>query len=79
MASTKLYIKQRRWKIIADKLHDEWCLDNGYPLKPRAASIKHQAQEAASSKRQASSSELQATSREQQAPRFYFRHKDTRG
>jgi hypothetical protein len=86
MASTKPYIKQRRWRIIADKIHDEWCIENGYPIKiqapsfkPQATSVKHQAIQAASNKHQAPSNKHQAPSREQQAPRFYSPHKDTRG
>ena len=34
-------MKQRKWKSIADKLHDEWCIENGYPIKikqPRSRS-----------------------------------------
>jgi len=52
MASTKPYIKKRRWRIIADKIHDEWCIENGYPIKIQATSTKPQAP---STKPQASS------------------------
>jgi hypothetical protein len=37
----KKEMKQRKWKSIADKLHDEWCIENGYPIKikqPRSRS-----------------------------------------
>jgi hypothetical protein len=69
MASTKPYINQRRWRIIADKIHDEWCIENGYPIKIQAPSFK---QQAASNKRlksqaKVSSSEQQASSPEQRA------------
>jgi hypothetical protein len=33
MSGTKPYIKQRKWKIVADKIHNEWCIQNGYPIK----------------------------------------------
>jgi hypothetical protein len=59
MASTKPYIKQRRWNIIANKIHDEWCIQNGYPIKIQAPSFK---QQASSSKPQASSTQVQASS-----------------
>jgi hypothetical protein len=83
MASTKPSINQRRWRIIADKIHDEWCIQNGYPIKlrskPQAASRKQASLklkfQAASSKLQAPSSELQAASREHRAPRHLFLHK----
>jgi hypothetical protein len=66
MASTKPSIKQRRWRIIADKIHDEWCIENGYSIKPSSK------QQAASNKRlksqaKVSSSEQQASSPEQRA------------
>jgi hypothetical protein len=62
MASTKPYINQRRWRIIADKIHDEWCIHNGYPLKPQASSTKLKKQRAASVKLRAASFKLQAAS-----------------
>jgi len=74
MASTKPYIKQRRWNIIANKIHDEWCIQNGYPIKiqapsfkPQAASTKPQTPSSSSSEQQASSSEQQASSRKPRA------------
>ena len=33
MSGTKPYIKQRKWKIVADKIHNEWCIQNGYLIK----------------------------------------------
>jgi hypothetical protein len=32
-SGTKPYIKQRKWKIVADKIHNEWCIQNGYLIK----------------------------------------------
>jgi hypothetical protein len=32
-SGTKPYIKQRKWKIVANKIHNEWCIQNGYPIK----------------------------------------------
>jgi hypothetical protein len=69
MASTKPSIKQRRWRIIADKIHDEWFIENGYPIKIQAPSFKPQAASNKRLKSQAkvSSSEQQASSPEQRA------------
>lgn len=41
--STKPCIKQKRWSIIANKIHDEWCIENGYSIKIEAPSFKPQA------------------------------------
>jgi len=56
-------------------IHNNWCRDNGYPVrsyKPQAGRPKLQAEsrklQAASSKRQAPSSKHQASSRKRQAP-----------
>lgn len=59
-----------KFQIAIDRVHNDWCRENGYPVKsykPQATSLKHQAQRATSSKLQAPSSEHQASSREQQA------------
>jgi hypothetical protein len=41
--STKPYIKQKRCSTIANKIHDEWCIENGYSIKIEAPSFKQQA------------------------------------
>jgi len=62
MASTK-------YDSEIQKLHDDWCRENGYPL--RASSVKpklsNQPEQASSAKRQAPSNKRQATSHEWQA------------
>jgi len=64
MASTK-------FQEAINKVHNDWCRENGYPVKsykPQAASIKHQAVKVSSGKHQAPSSKHQASSRKHQAP-----------
>jgi len=59
-----------KFQIAIDRVHNDWCRENGYPVKsykPQATSLKHQAQRAASSKLQAPSNEHQASSRKRQA------------
>jgi hypothetical protein len=59
-----------KFQEAIDKVHNDWCRENGYPVKsykPQAASIKRQAQQASSSKLQAPSSKHQASSRKRQA------------
>jgi len=59
-----------KFQIDIDRVHNDWCRENGYPVKsykPQAASIKRQAHQASSSKLQAPSSKHQASSRKRQA------------
>jgi hypothetical protein len=35
--------KPKRCSIIANKIHDEWCIENGYSIKIEAPSFKQQA------------------------------------
>ena len=67
---------RRKYDSIINNLHNDWCRENGYPVRVRftsyklqAASIKlsNQPERAPSSKQQAPSGKLQATSRKQQA------------
>jgi hypothetical protein len=48
------------------KIHDQWCLDNGYKLQ--ASSFKPQADPDDRHKRQAPSTKVQASSPKRQAP-----------
>jgi len=63
-----------KYDLKIQAVHNDWCRENGYPVrwyKPQAGRPKLQAAsrklQAASSKRQAPSSELQAASRKLQA------------
>ena len=56
-----------KFQEAIDKVHNDWCRENGYPVKsykPQATSAKLQA---ASNKLQAPSSKHQASSRKRQA------------
>ena len=66
MASTK-------FQIAIDKVHNDWCRENGYPVrsyKPQASSLKRQAAKVSGGKPQAPSYRPQASSRKLQALKF---------